>query len=374
MQDTTTLFYSHCINELPQKWATLFDDAISSGLDPHQVDTYRKLTQHTFNSDSPSKGMFRLVRDCLSDPRSVAHLLLIQKMVQAEFNVDAVIQAARANKNKEREVEELVKLRIKDINALRAHYNERRIIRLMWETPLKGFRDTMDMMSYIKERVPDAKYLPAKPKSIDHLHNLCVRMMPKINVENFSLKQREDILLMDNTALNDELTIRVPKTHYDLIDLGEDLGFCIGNGSYSQGVKNGAFSIIALFDKKGARYGIQFSRYKILEAQGLGNLPEHRPKPALLRVLRERFTEAPRLPSHFLPITDSGWIHGYRYNNKDLYLLMNQMVYVYFDVPEDAYEALLNSEVKGAHFNKHFRNKYAYERVGHIDTLDVERA
>ena len=134
MQDTTTLFYSHCINELPQKWATLFDDAISSGLNPHQVDTYRKLTQHTFNSDSPSKGMFRLVRDCLSDPRSVAH------------------------------------------------YNERRIIRLMWETPLKGFRDTMDMMSYIKERVPDAKYLPAKPKSIDHLHNWSTVNLPVLQI------------------------------------------------------------------------------------------------------------------------------------------------------------------------------------------------
>ena len=193
--------------------------------------------------------------------------------------------------------------------------------------------------------------------------------MSKVGQTDFCLNQREDILLYDGKKLDGtDYVIRVPKTHYDLIDLGEDLSFCIGNGTYSHGVRDGEYSIVGIFDKKGAVYGIQFSRYRILEAQGFGNLWENKPDANVLLKLRNTLTEAPKMPDDFLPITDSSWIHGYRYDNKDLYLLLgDNIVYQYFGVEEEVYEELLNHEVKGRFVNQVIKRNYSCERIGQLN-------
>ena len=38
-------------------------------------------------------------------------------------------------------------------------------------------------------------------------------------------------------------------------------------------------------------------------------------------------------------------------------------VYQYYDVPEDIYDAMLNSESKGRYFNQHIRGKFPYQEI-----------
>lgn len=109
----------------------------------------------------------------------------------------------------------------------------------------------------IKRHGKDLGFLPKKPKSLKDLHDSAQRFMSKLGQTDFSLNQREDVLLYDNKKISGtDYIIRVPKTHYDLIDLGEALRFCIGNGSYSNDVRDGKCSIVGIFDKKGPVYPI----------------------------------------------------------------------------------------------------------------------
>lgn len=38
-------------------------------------------------------------------------------------------------------------------------------------------------------------------------------------------------------------------------------------------------------------------------------------------------------------------------------------VYQYFNVPEDIYHAMLDSESKGKYFNQHIRGKFPYQEI-----------
>lgn len=38
-------------------------------------------------------------------------------------------------------------------------------------------------------------------------------------------------------------------------------------------------------------------------------------------------------------------------------------VYQYYDVPEDIYNAMLNSDSKGRYFNQHIRGKFPYQEI-----------
>ena len=257
----------------------------------------------------------------------------------------------------------------KSIDLLRGRYSDSRIAKIIFSPALEFLTDTVNMLEAIKRHGKDLGFLPKKPKSLKDLHDSAQRFMSKLGQTDFSLNQREDVLLYDNKKISGtDYIIRVPKTHYDLIDLGEALSFCIGNGSYSNDVRDGNCSIVGIFDKKGPVYGIQFSRYRILEAQGFGNLPRNKPDPNVLMKIRDIFTDVPKMPSDFLPITDSSWIHGYKYDNEDLYLLLgDNIVYQYFGVEEHVYEELLNHEVKGRFVNQVIKRDYSCERIGQLD-------
>jgi hypothetical protein len=38
-------------------------------------------------------------------------------------------------------------------------------------------------------------------------------------------------------------------------------------------------------------------------------------------------------------------------------------VYQYFDVPQDIYDSMLQSDSKGRYFNQHIRGKYPYQEI-----------
>lgn len=254
---------------------------------------------------------------------------------------------------------------IMDLSIISKQYNENRMISLL-KTDRSLIKDIADMMKKITESLPELKYLPKKPKTLTDVHDVCVRAMKKVGQDNFELNQREDILKLDGETLLDDMVIRVPKTHFDLVDLGESLNFCIGNGSYSRSVADGRTSIVAVFNKSKPLYGVEFTRYTINQAHGFSNRREFAPTHEVLVALNNLLTEAPEMPDDFLPITDSKWVKGYKYNGKDLYLLLNNIIYIYFDVPVHVYEELLESSRKGTYVNGVIKGTYQYERLGHI--------
>ena len=139
------------------------------------------------------------------------------------------------------------------------------------------------------------------------------------------------------------------------------------DGYYSKEVLNKKNSIIAIFDKSGPKFGVQFTRYNILQAHGLSNDRKFSPPKELLRKLKLIVNKPPVIPSDFIAITDSSVLKGYKYTGKDLYLLLNTTIYLYFDVPRDLYEELLKSERKGTFLNKEIKTRnFAYEKVGVI--------
>lgn len=370
-KDHISKFISTNFDHINRAVASMLDDLLEHDT-PESFEALSAFTAFSFSTKEPSKGMFRLVREWFAN-NTLEHALLTNKIIRAGINPDSAIQASKSF-NGQLHVEGIHKLRIKDVKMLLASYPEQRVSKLLWSTDGEFIYDTFCMIDRIHSANAQLAYFPKKPKSIYEIHQKCLLTLPKIGQQDFELEQREDVVQLDGKKLNNDLIIRVPHKHFDLIDLGEALGFCIGNGSYSRMVKEKKSSIVGIFDKKGARYGIQFSRYRILEAQGFGNHRDNKPSPELLKELQILLTARPSMPTDFLPIVDSRWVHGYRYNDKDLYLLLNDIVYIYFNVDHDTYEELLESEAKGRFVNTHIKNNFSYERLGHIDQIEHQEA
>lgn len=257
------------------------------------------------------------------------------------------------------------RLTLAGVDSLLRHYPVKRVLKLLFSDSSSLLPDTFSMFAELS-RHGVTPSLPKKPQSLIAVHDTVSRAASRIGQDDFSLNQRADIAILDDTHLMDGLVVRVPLTHFDLVSLGEALNFCIGNGYYSREVAKGVFSIVGVFDAKGkAVYGVQFSRYDIQQAHGFGNQSEHKPSPSVIRSLSELLTKAPKMPEDFLPILDSHWIKGYKYSDGgDLYLLMGRTVYLYSGVPCSVYEALLDSEAKGRFVNRHVKKHYPYSKVG----------
>jgi hypothetical protein len=242
------------------------------------------------------------------------------------------------------------------IKTLLRHYPEKRVVNLLLNNELSMLNDTIYMFKEIENMRDDFSFLPKKPKNIKIIHDTLSRMTRKLETPNFNLEQRDDVLALDKKILKDGMSIRVPKSHYDL---GEALNFCIGNGYYSNQVKNKKCSIVGVFDSKGAKYGIQFTRYAIQNAYGFGNtkLPAN-----ILAELQNELTSKPEVPTDFISIDDSTFIHGYKYD-KDLYLMLKEHIYIYYDVPKDIYEELVSSEKKGRYLNQIIKGTYHYDKL-----------
>lgn len=363
------------INEHYERVDSKTIDAFETHLINPIEPNFTKLTEWAFGF--VSKQALNIIKQC-TQPGSLdviklklIKMLSAKRKSQPEMNRDHLFNACVSSPNLTKETNRLRAQQItyKALDLLRGRYNDARIAKILFTSDIEYLIDTVDMLDIIKRHGKDLDFLPKKPKSLKDVHDKAQRFMAKVGQTDFNLNQREDILLYDGKPLEGtDYVIRVPKTHYDLIDSGEALRFCIGNGTYSHGVRDGEYSIVGIFDKNGPVYGIQFSRYRILEAQGFGNLWENKPDANVLLKLRNTFTEAPKMPADFLPITDSSWIHGYRYDNKDLYLLLgDNIVYQYFGVEEEVYEELLNHEVKGRFVNQVIKRNYSCERIGQLN-------
>lgn len=238
-------------------------------------------------------------------------------------------------------------------------YSANRIIKLL-NTSIDFITDVIYPLKVI---LSNSEFKPMKkPRSIYQLHENVTELSEKIEIGNLALNQREDVLKLEGEVICEDLTVSVPTCHFDLVSLGEKLSFCIGNGHYTDEVINDKCSIVSILNKKKKPvYGVQFTRYAISSAYGFGN----EPIPNDIKIELERLLLAkPSLPDDFIAFSHS-FMAGYKYNNKDLYILFsaNDAVYIYEDVPHDTYDEFMHAESKGSYFAKHIRNKYRSAKI-----------
>lgn len=328
----------------------------------------KPLTSTLFKVEEATKGMCRAVFRVLSfdtPDLNACHFVYIASRACKGVSPDHLVQYL--NRQKSPLLEASIQHQAVTISALKqvdSIFGYSRVLKMLWLSgdDLGLLTDSLKMTTRIKETDHELYFIRnKKTKTLRQWHDMAQRTSSRIDAGDFSLEQREDILALDNAKIDGDMVIRVPETHFDLVTLGDSLDFCIGNGNYSREVKEKKCSIIAVFDKNKPLYGIQFTRYKIKEAHGFSNRRENKPSKDILRQLEALILKRPDCPDDFLPITDSGFIHGYKYDNKNLYLQLNDSIYIYFDVPHDVYEELLDSDRKGAFLNSTIKRNYECE-------------
>lgn len=327
------------LNSIDDKYG-LDINVLSSKIFKKTTKQSRKFVTSLFASDKPDVSILNVVR-VLSYSLNLNVNLIINnyKKVKKEYGSRS--------------------LTVEFVKELLRIYPEKRVVKLIMADSFSNLYDVVYMMKEIKkERKID--FLPSRPSSLKEIHDSLSRMTLKLKSKNYSLDQRIDVLQLDNIAINDNMTIKVPKTHYDLIDLGEELNFCIGNGYYSREVLERRSSIVSIYNKNKPIYGVQFGRYSIMSAYGFDDKPV--PSDILLEIQNALISE-PLVSKDFIAITDSSFIHGIKYTNENLYVIMSEKIYIYYDVEQHVYEELIESERKGTYLNRIIKGNYNYELV-----------
>lgn len=332
----------------------------SLSLIENSIDEYglnvKTLSEKTFNN--PTKKSRKWLTSIFQGQKDIGWVYIMKVLCKSK-KIEQDLIFSELNESHLNLGKSSSKLTVNFVSLLLKYYNEKRVVKLLLTSDYDHNSDIIYMIKEIENKI-DISFLPKKPKSLEEIHKCCERMIKKLKYDNYSLNQREDILLLDNEQINDNLIIKVPKTHYDLVDLGEDLSFCIGNGYYSKEVKEGNCSIVSIYKDTKAVYGIQFNRYSIKQAYGFDN--ELIPNEILVSI-QNKLISRPELPNDFIAISDSKWINGYKYNDKDLYLLLNGKIYVYYDVEQYVYEELISSTRKGAYVNSIIKANYEYQKI-----------
>lgn len=260
-----------------------------------------------------------------------------------------------------------------DFNILREFqnsYQDKRLIQLFFqEENLEYWKDIQEMVIYLKNKSQNLVIpINPKPQTMEELHNRLDATCQKLSEENFELNQRADVLALEGKKIKDGLMIKVPNTHYELVEVGGALNFCLGNGVYSNKIRDNLCSIVVVYDKLKPLYAIEFGRYKIMQSKGVAN--SSIPKEILLDI-QDLLIKKPDLPEDFIPLGENhGWIQGFKYDNKDFYLMVKNVkhynnfnIYKYLDVTQEDYEKFLQESRKGAFFNKEIKTKYDCEIV-----------
>lgn len=328
---------------------------LKSSIDDYGVNI-KTLSEKVFLN--PTKKSRKWLMSIFENENSIGWIHIVRLLCKsAKINQDIVFRYLNDIDLKKENHSDKLSLNL--LQLLKKEYNENRVVKLILESDYSHNSDISYMLKELRTKV-DINFLPNKPKNLDDIHSSCVDIFQKLKTDNYSLEQREDILALDNTVIKNDLTIRVPKSHYDLVFLGEELNFCIGNGYYSREVKEKRCSVVSIYKNNKPIYGVQFNRYSIKQAYGFDNqiIPSK-----ILVDIQNALISAPEVPHDFIAISDSKWINGYKYNDKDLYLLLNGHIYIYYDVEQDIYEQLILSERKGAFVNRIIKGTYEYKKL-----------
>jgi hypothetical protein len=343
-------------------------DSLPSPIDDTGV---RGLSKFLFGSDKKNYLSF-LERNVLIDGCIIKSAVsLTYCLLQAGCNKQRVVAMDLSWRKSDARFNVSPYLSAAMIKRFMAFYGEERLIKLITGSILPECCELLyEIDKYIKaakKALGDISMVDSKHKTLESALCCFEELHEKISLGDFDLEQKEDTLLIDGLDV-EGLTVRIPRTHYDLVRIGEVLRFCIGSGEYSRGVKRG-LPVIALYKDEKPIFAFQFSPYRVLEAQGFSNTTEV-PK-SVMKPLQDIFLITPTDASQFLPITDSGWIHGYRYDGQHLYLLLGHRIYAYFDVSLSDYEGLLDSNRKGRYVNTVIKGRYEYLEQKEVREVEI---
>ena len=253
------------------------------------------------------------------------------------------------------------------IKFLLSNYSHERVISLIFNTYTVAILESFieDVIIEVKQsRIPKKVFknmLPKKPKTIVEVHDYFFEQLALFKIDkepDFPLNPREDFLKMDGKEIeidNEKLKVHVPKTRKELGIYSAKHMFdnCVGTSDhYAQGVKNGNWTIIGVFDQSNKpRYCLQVQKYSFLQAKGVRN--SEIDKKVLVK-LESLLTIKPELPSQFIPV-DHSFIFGYCYNpeKESLFIMFrkNESIYEYFGVSQDIYETFQKEKSKGRFLN-----------------------
>jgi hypothetical protein len=150
-------------------------------------------------------------------------------------------------------------------------YNEKRVVSLFANYKEDDFlEDTVIMYERLfNNDLEINNILPESPKSIRELHSIFSRECSKIKTPKNSLNQKLPHLV--NQKLND-LEFFIPDTSHDLINIGNSLSICVGNGYYAEKIIKKQSSVVALKNSQGKFvYCIEFHKGYIIQARGFAN-------------------------------------------------------------------------------------------------------
>lgn len=152
-------------------------------------------------------------------------------------------------------------------------YNEKRIVSIFsaYGDEEDFLEDTVIMYERLfNNDVEINSVMPEKPKNIRELHTIFMRECGKIKVPKNKLNQV--LPQLEGKSLG-EYSVFIPQTTHDLINIGNPLGICVGNGYYAEKVIRKMCNIVALKDKDGRfRFCIEFNKNQILQGRGYANI------------------------------------------------------------------------------------------------------
>lgn len=150
-------------------------------------------------------------------------------------------------------------------------YNEKRVVSLFSTYQEDDFlEDTVIMYERLfNNDLEINSIMPKSPKNIRELHSIFSRECSKIKTPKNSLNQNFPHLV--GAKLGD-LEFFIPETSHDLINIGNTLSICVGNGYYAEKIIKKQSSIVALKNPQGKfSYCIEFHRGQIIQARGFAN-------------------------------------------------------------------------------------------------------
>lgn len=260
------------------------------------------------------------------------------------------------------EYDSFLNFRLIDFSVLKKMidaYGEKRVVQMVFfEDSLVYLEDINELVDLCEERNLK-EYFPMKPKpqSLEQLYAQLNSFALKYESEDFDLEQKAEVIALEGKIING-YQIKVPRTHYELVELGGLLNFCLGNGTYSKRVKKGTWSLITLYKNNKPYCCVQFSRYILKQARSFNN--EVLPKD-LVSFLEKELLSSPQVPDDYIPI-ESPFLVAYKYDNKDLYFMIKSReklsFYKYLNIPFDIYESFSKSSRKNRFFSNIIKKSY----------------
>ena len=150
-------------------------------------------------------------------------------------------------------------------------YNEKRVVSLFSCYEEDDFlEDTVEMYGRLFENdIEINEILPKQPKNIRELHTIFWRELAKVKVPKRTLVQT--LPHLEKKSIGD-YEVFIPQSSHDLINIGNSLSICVGNGYYADKIMKKQCNIIALTDKNGRyKFCVEFHKNTILQARGFAN-------------------------------------------------------------------------------------------------------